>query len=531
MLFRGDANDFNALTAGQVAPESIRGLDKFISYSWSNYVKSKQYRMFEVCKKYYDNENIDVACKTRTVFERTKEGTVREFESDILTNTKVSHAYYKKLIKQKVGFVFTKMFGLSAKDKEDQRFKEMYDQVKPYLTDKLHRTLKNSAVQGICKGLDWVRAYWDESGNLQFTRVPSEQVKPIWADSEKTELSGLIHCYDIDEFGEDGAITVEHFDYYHPNFKAMYIKDTTNAIVPYIPYGYASNISPYLWGPAETFENGKLVKIEPVPVDLNRIPWICIRYENDFSPLLKRIKGLIDQIDIKISELADSISDTPNSLMLIKNMDGQDPEAFMKNVNTHRTIFVQGDGDAKSLSIPLDIAGTLNMISYLKSTMYDNANGIETASKDTRDTSGTALKLLFGDLDIDVKDWEVELRESMRELIFFILYDINKKTGNDYFDVEYDVNFTHELIINETEQIQNALTLSGIISQETIFAHIPWVQDVEYEVAQLDREKDTEMQRELDFEEKSSEFGTNTSVSTETINTNTNVRGADVSNG
>lgn len=510
-LFRGKDD---SLLDGQIAPESLTGLTNFIEYAWNQYYSSPQYMRYGVCQEYWKNKNPGVQCKQRLIYERDKTGQVVCRESEILSNIKISHGYYKKLVNQKVGFVLTDMFKIVPKNRNETKWEDMKARLEEYLTDKMHRTIKNSAAQCISKGVDWIRCYYDETNDIKFTRVPAEQVYPIWRDNDQTELDAIIHCYSVEAWETDRLVATQHYDYYHQDFVARFVQDsTTKAIVPYDLTG--TFIEPYFWSSTDQFNNTELDSV--TATSIGKLPWICLRYESDFAPLLDRIETTLDQIDRKTSELSDFISDHPNSILVVQNADMTDQEEFLTNMNNLRLMFVDGDGGVDSLEVPLNINDTITFLNHLNSKMYEQANGIDTASKDTRDTSATALKILFGDLDQDVKHWEIELRESLRDIIYFILTDIYRKYGEDYFDVDYDIVFTHSSITNDTEMIQNILTSTGITSNETNFAYHPFVQDVQYELGRILREKKEEMELELEQAEKESSFG---SVSTENINTN-----------
>ena len=61
----------------------------------------------------------------------------------------------------------------------------------------MYRLVFNTAKEAIKEGINWLNAYYDENGTLQFRRVPGHQVKAFWADREHTKIDQLIHYYDI----------------------------------------------------------------------------------------------------------------------------------------------------------------------------------------------------------------------------------------------------------------------------------------------------------------------------------------------
>lgn len=499
---------FSEKLLGETVPvELTQQLPLYINQVWSNHVNSEEYCNYSVCEAYFKTENKKVDDKKRLVYTRSESGEPVLTESCTLSNNKIYHALYKKLVTQKTGYVFSKLFKLKAKNREDDKFEDMRRDVNSYLNEDLHRTLKPVLDSSVSKGIGWVHAFWDESGNLSFARVPVEQVKPIWSDAAKTKLAGLIHCYVVRSWSDGAFNDKTRYDYYTADYVVRYESDGAKVY----PAPGERFIEPYIIVDNTPVDLDVTETVLEPPV-LGRIPWICFRYQDDFESLLERVKSLIDAIDMATSQIADDIEDTPNSVMMFKNISTNDNQEFLHNLNEYRYAIVGGEGDAKVLNNPIDIANTINYIEHLSTKLYESAAGIDTASKDSRDTSSTALKILFGDLDSDAKQWEIELRASILELMWFILYDVKLKTGKDYFDVDYSILFTHDIIVNETEMIQNILTTTGITSNETNLQYHPFVEDVQYELDRLEKEQHDKMELELEYAEKESTFGTDVNL-------------------
>jgi SPP1 family phage portal protein len=178
-------------------------------------------------------------------------------------------------------------------------------------------------------------------------------------------------------------------------------------------------------------------------------------------------------------------------MLVVKNYDGASKEDFVHNKNQYRTIFVQGDGDAKTLETPLDVEAVDKHLQRLREDIYEFGQGVNVADKDIRDTSGVALRFMYADLDMDCVDWGNEVEWSIGLLVWFIQQDILSKKGVDYEPVSYSVLFNTDIIVNETETITNCMNSVGVISPETIAANHPWVLDAKKEIAAL-REDDAD---------------------------------------
>ena len=68
----------------------------------------------------------------------------------------------------------------------------------------------------------------------------------------------------------------------------------------------------------------------------------------------------------------------------------------------------------------------------------------------------------------------------------------NKGKG-DFEGEEITIIFNRDILINESEAIDNCSKSSGIISNETVVEQHPWTTDVEAELARLKKEKEEAM--------------------------------------
>ena len=84
---------------------------------------------------------------------------------------------------------------------------------------------------------------------------------------------------------------------------------------------------------------------------------------------------------------------------------------------------------------------------------------------------------------------------------------LNKGVG-DYLDLEVDIIFNTDMIINESETIADAGNSVGIISEETIIANHPWVTDVQAELDRVKKEKEEKMNGMVEaFKQQNLDYG------------------------
>lgn len=467
----------------------------FLASVISEFEESDYRKYMDVAWRYYKNEN-DILEAKRMVIGKDAQNNPVLMESKVLSNNKLCHNFMKKLTRQKIGYMLGKPFTLSAKKAKDTRAKEMFELSATYFDEKFFKMLKNVGRDSIVKGIGWILPYYDEQGKLKFMRCAPEEVIPLWADSDHTELDAVIRKYSVEQYTNGKKNIIKYVDYYTLEGIYHYVYNDSGKLVrnPEKP-----EISPHFKVKSKSEDGTE----QYVDVRWARIPFIPFKYDTDEQSLLVRIKSLIDDYDKKTSGIANNIDDFPNSTVVIKNYDGESKEEFIHNKNQYRTIFVQGDGDARQMETPLNIEEVDKHIQRLREDIYEFGQGVNTADKDIRDTSGVALRFLYGDLDMDCIDWGSEVEWSIKSLMWFIMQDLAASGKGDYSDVEYSVIFNTDMIINETETIQNCFTSKGIVSDKTIAANHPWVINEDKEVDDMRKDQEDILDLEAEYGSKS----------------------------
>ena len=96
----------------------------------------------------------------------------------------------------------------------------------------------------------------------------------------------------------------------------------------------------------------------------------------------------------------------------------------------------------------------------------------------------------------------------MEEVLWFIKIDMLNKGAGDYLDLEVDIIFNTDMIINESETITDVGNSVGIISEETIIANHPWVTDVQAELDRVKKEKEEKINEMMEtFKQQNLDYG------------------------
>ncbi len=117
-------------------------------------------------------------------------------------------------------------------------------------------------------------------------------------------------------------------------------------------------------------------------------------------------------------------------------------------------------------------------------------------AKDDR-LSGTPNQMnilsMYSDIDLDTNSLETEFQASFEELLWFINVHFNIKGLGNFENEVVEFIFNRDILISESEAIENCVKSMGILSNETILAQHPWISDVELELVRLEAQKDKEL--------------------------------------
>lgn len=90
---------------------------------------------------------------------------------------------------------------------------------------------------------------------------------------------------------------------------------------------------------------------------------------------------------------------------------------------------------------------------------------------------------------------ERKFRKSIKRLLWFATEYINIIDKKDYDSTTVQVTFRKTMITNDKEDVEIARDSDGIISDETIIANHPWVEDVSLEMQRLKQQEERELDK------------------------------------
>jgi len=452
----------------EAGARSAMTLEDIIKQEVSDWLTSDERRWMVTGQRYYVGDH-DILRRKRTAI--GEDGELIEVKN--LANNKLVHAFVRKLVDQKVGYLLGKPLSIQT---ENQKYLDLLNEIfdKSFL-----RLLKNLGKEAVNKGKAWLHVYYDEDGQLSFKKIPSEEIIPLWRDADHTELDAAIRVYEIEAYEGTQKRIITKVEFWDTAGVRRYVLDN-GGLIPDVEAG------------EEGSHFTAVVAGQDQPLNWERVPFIAFKYNDEELPLIRVVKSLVDEYDARTSDHANNLEDLPNSIYVLKNFDGQDLGEFRRNMSVYRAVKVMGDdGGVDTLSIDIDTEATEKHLDRLRKDIYEFGRGVDTQSeKFGNSPSGIALKFLYADLDMDANIMETEFQASLEQLMWFVNIHLANTGAGDFMHEPVEFVFNRDILINETDAITNIRNSSGILSDETLVAQHPWVTDVQEELDRIQKQRE-----------------------------------------
>lgn len=426
---------------------------------------------------YYDGEQA-ILKRERTVIDEN--GKLKKVEH--LPNNRLLDNQYAKMVDQKTNYLLGKPFSFDTESKA-------YDAaLGTVFTRKVRRLLRVVTENCYTGGRAWVYPYYDQTGTLAFTHFPAYEVLPFWSDSEHTILDCAVRLYPMTRYDKYGdAKTVQKVEVFHGGgIERFEWKDGELIPDPDTPPGSHSGRSAH----ATVTMDGTAT-----PYNWERMPLICFKANHREKPLLCRVKCLQDALNLMLSNFVNNMEeDVRNTVLVIHNYDGEDLGEFRRNLATYGAIKVRSydgrDGAVDTLEIKVNAENYNAILELLKKAIIENARGFD--AKDDRlagSPNQLNIRSMYSDIDLDANELEIEFQSAFEELLWFVNQYLAQIGKGSFDGVDACVIFDRDILINESEAIDNCDKSTGILSRETVVKMHPWVDDPGKELARLDQSK------------------------------------------
>lgn len=405
---------------------------------------------------------------------------------DNLPNNKIVDNQYRKVVLQKSNYLVGQPFVFQC---DNQTY---VDAVKPLiLSKKFLKMLKELSKDALNGGIGWLHPHYDEYGEFAIKRFKPCEILPMWKDAEHTVLDAAIRVYEVVGYEVTTEKIITKVEVFNPDgiYYFELHEDTLHPEEPYYqPYFTVTDTE----GTAQGF-------------NWERIPLIPFKYNAEEVPLITMCQSLQDGLNKIESQWEDQMEEDPrNTIMVLVNYDGQNLGEFRRNLAQYGAVKVRSmdgnHGDVKTLQIQVNSENYKAIIEQFKKAIIENCMGYD--AKDDRIGSNANemnLKSMYSDIELDTNGMETEFQAAFEQLLWFINCHLANTHVGDFEGEEWEIIFNRDIMVNESAVITDIKNSVGILSDETLVAQHPWIDDPDEELKRLKKQKEADADLYGDF--------------------------------
>lgn len=443
---------------------------QYIETKITNWLNSQE-RIEQLNGERYYQGNHDILLKKRQVI--GEDGKL--VEVDNLPNNKKVDNQYAKMVDQKKNYLLGQPIAFDCDDKN------YADALKKVFNKKFQKTLKNLGEDALNGGLAWLCPYYSDN-ELKFKKFPAYEILPFWKDTAHTELEMAVRLYLAEK----------------PNARSekdiiMKVEIYTLAGIDY--YTFENNrLIPEIAKPHENY-----ITVGEEGYNWERIPLVAFKYNSKEIPLIKKCKNLQDAINDIISTFKNNMEeDARNTILVLENYDGTNLAEFRKNLSQYGAVKVRsGDGakgDVRTLQVEVNSANYEAILKIFKKALIDNCKGYDFSELHTGGSPNQMnIKSILNDIDLDANDMQTEFDASFEELLWFVNKHLASTGVGNFDNVDVDVVFNRDTVINESEIVQMLVSAGVRIPNEILLNQVPFINDVKHALELLKKEEQEQM--------------------------------------
>ncbi len=447
----------------------------FIYIELQKWLNSDKRKMQVIADKYYNYDN--EPHKKHKVWGVDPDGMPITMDDEM---PPMSDNIYALQVDKKVNYVVGKPISYQTDN-------ELYTKWLGQIIDRNFMSLLNNVTTDVYNsGISWVHPHFEENGTLNFRMIPAIQILPFWADDAHTKLDMAVRYYLRTVYEGRTEKLVQHVDVYTPQGINKYVinggKLIENPYESFLSYGLDREGKEYSWG---------------------KIPLVAFKYNAREIPLIKRGKELQDSINqVRAGWHRDMTADVDDKILVVRNYGGEDIGDFKKKVINYKAVNVADNGGIEVLSLQRNDTTYINYLGSAKKALVEALRGFD-AKDDRMSGNPNEMNLLtmYSDIDLDADMLENQYQYSLDQLLWFVDEYLKVAGAGDFSKEQVKFTFNRNMIVNEGDIIANVKNSAGIVSNETLLAHHPFVTDVQAEMKKLEEEQLKQMEQMMAYQQ------------------------------
>lgn len=314
----------------------------------------------------------------------------------------------------------------------------------------------------LINGVAYELCYVNEDSEVRFKNVNPKSVVPIYSDTLDERLLYVIYFYSVQDWEDD-------------------TKPPTWSVSVY------TDSEVYRYESTNDFNTLTLVD-EPEEHHFDEVPFVIFELNKDAVPIFEPIVSLQDAYNSLLSDEVNDFEAFVDAYMIMRNLSATEEE--LATMKATRTILIDGDSDVSYLTKSISDTQIENMLDNINSSIHTISNAPDFSSEEFNSgvSSGIALQFKLVGFNNLSSNIEARFRKALQKRVSLI-NSILELIDSDFYLV--DISFKHNLPTSITDTVNMVNSLRGLVSDETLLAQLPFIKDVEEELARVREEEES----------------------------------------
>ena len=316
--------------------------------------------------------------------------------------------------------------------------------------------LNNALTYSVGYELQWL----DENSQVRYSQVNPLNAFAVYDNTLNSELRYFVRWYEADNFDDSNLVYIE-----------VYSK---TAVMIYEAQGI----------------NGERVLVETKEHYFNDVPVSVFYLNENEENICDSVVTLNDAYnELQSSEIDDYQAWVDSYLQLIGVDADKNDIAEMKE---NRVLILPEGAQAAWLTKNANDTQIVNMLKNIKDNIFKVTACPDMADENFLAQSGTALAYKLVGFENVASGIVAQFTKAIQRRIELMCNIFNLK-ATDAVWRDVNINFVRNLPVNITETIQLVNALKGTVSDKTLLAQIPFIDDVESEIEAVQAQKEANM--------------------------------------
>lgn len=385
-------------------------------------------------------------------------------------DNRISNNFHGLLVNQKASYLFTAppLFDV-GNDNTNKRIAET-------LGDNYPKVCKDLCINASNSGIAWLHYWINASGQFKYAVIDSKQVIPIWSTQLEKELLGVFRTYT--QIDEDTGDTYDIYEYWNNEGCQSFRKLTSTSIETGL------TIYPMF----TSFPDGETNSIEH---SFGQVPFIPFMNNNIVENDLANIKGHSDTYDKVFSGFVNDLEDIQEIIFVLSGYSGTELNGFLNDIKKYKAIkldeYGEGSSGVNALTIDIPVEARKELLDITRRAIFEKGQGVDPQPEQFGNASGVALKFMYSLLELKAGLLETEFRLGFGDFIRAICQYLRA-------DCKTIIQtWTRTAITNDTEISDICKGSVGIISEKSILANHPFVENVQTEIKEIEDKRRKEI--------------------------------------